>query len=41
MGPDGIFGLNLPRLQKLKLKYDPKNIFNKMHPVKPSETGPE
>ncbi|KAJ5807948.1 FAD linked oxidase N-terminal [Penicillium riverlandense] len=28
-----IYGVNLARLQGLKAKYDPKNIFNKMHPI--------
>ncbi|KAH6664291.1 hypothetical protein B0J14DRAFT_608210 [Halenospora varia] len=37
---NGIFGVNLPRLQKLKAKYDPKTLFNKMHPIKPAGNGP-
>ncbi|KAJ5630155.1 FAD linked oxidase N-terminal [Penicillium herquei] len=28
-----IYGANLERLQKIKGKYDPKNVFNKMHPI--------
>jgi FAD/FMN-containing dehydrogenase len=28
-----LFGPNLDRLQELKKKYDPNNIFNKMHPI--------
>jgi chromatin remodeling complex protein RSC6 len=30
-----IFGHNYPRLQKLKGKYDPTNMFNKTHPISP------
>ena len=28
-----LFGSNLGRLKKLKKYYDPKNLFNKMHPI--------
>jgi FAD/FMN-containing dehydrogenase len=28
-----LFGDNMERLKKLKTKYDPKNLFNKMHPI--------
>ncbi|KAJ5346454.1 hypothetical protein N7541_008936 [Penicillium brevicompactum] len=28
-----LFGPNLDRLKKLKTKYDPNNVFNKMHPI--------
>jgi Berberine and berberine like len=30
-----IFGANYPRLQKLKAKYDPSNLFNKLFPIAP------
>jgi hypothetical protein len=29
--PREIFGDNLPRLQNLKIKYDPGNVFRKWH----------
>lgn len=34
-GSDDLFGLNYPRLQKLKGQYDPGNVFNKQFPVTP------
>jgi FAD/FMN-containing dehydrogenase len=30
---EDLFGPNLDRLKKLKKKYDPNNLFNKMHPI--------
>jgi len=30
-----IFGDNYPRLQKLKAKYDPNNVFNKLFAIAP------
>jgi len=30
-----IFGSNYPQLQKLKAKYDPTNVFNKLFPITP------
>ncbi len=30
-----IFGVNTVRLQKLKAKYDPNGVFNKMNPITP------
>lgn len=30
-----IFGANYPRLQQLKAKYDPRNVFNKLYPIEP------
>ncbi|KKK14878.1 FAD binding domain protein [Aspergillus rambellii] len=32
-----IYGENLAKLQELKAKYDPKNVFCKMHPIKFSD----
>lgn len=34
-GSDDLFGLNYPRLQKLKAQYDPGNVFNKQFAVAP------
>lgn len=34
--PAEVFGPNYPRLQKLKAKYDPNNVFNKLHAITPS-----
>lgn len=31
---DSIYGENLGRLQELKAKYDPHNVFHKMHPIR-------
>jgi FAD/FMN-containing dehydrogenase len=31
-----IFGQNYPRLQKIKKRYDPENIFNKWFPITPA-----
>ncbi|KAL9106909.1 MAG: hypothetical protein Q9227_008157, partial [Pyrenula ochraceoflavens] len=31
-----VFGSNYPRLQQLKAIYDPKNMFNKLHPITPA-----
>ena len=33
---EGLFGKNYPRLQELKKKYDPENIFNKWFAITPS-----
>jgi len=33
---DAAFGANYPRLQKIKKKYDPENIFNKWFPIVPA-----
>ena len=30
-----IFGSNYPELQKLKAKYDPNNVFNKLFAIQP------
>jgi FAD/FMN-containing dehydrogenase len=30
---NNIYGENLGRLQELKAKYDPNNVFHKMHPI--------
>ncbi|KAI3394979.1 hypothetical protein diail_2037 [Diaporthe ilicicola] len=32
-GPDDLFGLNYPRLQELKAKFDPGNVFSKQFSV--------
>jgi len=31
-----VFGDNYPRLQKIKKRYDPDNIFNKWFPITPA-----
>ena len=31
-----IFGEHYPRLQAIKAKYDPKNMFNKLFPIAPA-----
>ena len=31
-----IFGANYPRLQTLKAKYDPTNVFNKLFAITPA-----
>ena len=33
---EALFRVNYPRLQGLKKKYDPKNIFNKWFAITPS-----
>jgi FAD/FMN-containing dehydrogenase len=33
--PEDVFGTNLPRLRKLKAKYDPKNVWSKGFVIKP------
>jgi FAD/FMN-containing dehydrogenase len=30
-----IFGENYARLQNIKARYDPKNVFNKLFPITP------
>jgi Berberine and berberine like len=32
---EDIFGVNLPRLRKLKAKYDPKKIWSRAHVIEP------
>ena len=34
-----IFGDNYPRLQEIKARYDPKNMFNKLFAIQPAGTG--
>jgi FAD/FMN-containing dehydrogenase len=34
-----IFGDNYAELQKLKAKYDPNNVFNKLFAIKPENTA--
>lgn len=31
-----VFGENYPRLQQVKKRYDPDNIFNKWFPITPA-----
>ena len=31
-----VFGENYPRLQEIKKRYDPENIFNKWFPITPA-----
>ena len=33
---EAAFGPNYPKLQKIKRKYDPDNIFNKWFPIVPT-----
>jgi hypothetical protein len=33
--PEDVFGPNLPRLRKLKAKYDPKNVWSKGFVIEP------
>ena len=34
---DYIYKENYPRLQEIKAKYDPGNVFNKKHPIEPKQ----
>lgn len=34
-GASILFGPNYPKLQKIKGKYDPENMFNKWFPITP------
>ncbi|KAK3065907.1 hypothetical protein LTR53_017903 [Teratosphaeriaceae sp. CCFEE 6253] len=34
-----IFGEHYPRLQKIKAKYDPDNMFDKLFPIQPEPTN--
>jgi FAD/FMN-containing dehydrogenase len=31
-----VFGTNYPRLQQIKKRYDPDNVFNKWFPITPA-----
>jgi hypothetical protein len=33
--PEDVFGVNLPRLRKLKAKYDPMNVWSKGFAIEP------
>lgn len=36
---NNIYGGNLARLQEIKARYDPKNVFHMMHPIPLSVGG--
>ena len=33
--PENVWGDNLPRLRKIKAKYDPRKVFSKGVPIEP------
>ena len=35
-GSQAAFASNYPRLQEIKKKYDPENIFNRWYPITPA-----